>query len=469
VNELPPAYLERMAHLLGDEYKAFLASYNDSPCTGLRVNTLKLSAERFLTITPFHLEQIPWSPVGFRVIPPAVGSHSPGKHPHHAAGLFYLQEPSAIAVAELLNPRPGERVLDLAAAPGGKSTHLAAKMENQGLLVANEIHPQRAWDLAENLERCGVRNATITNETPEHLAEHFGAFFDRVLVDAPCSGEGLFRKSPKARMEWNLKLVESCSIRQSKILESAARLVRPGGWLAYATCTFSPQENEARLARFLESHPEFEIIPSPRLPGFSAGHPEWLNPPAPDSLRGAFRLWPHRAPGEGHFIALLRRDDSQANSAFKPYHPGKIPTTVQRLYQEFIQENLVSIPTETRLELIGSYLYQLPADLPDLGALRRLHPGWWLGTMKKNRFVPAHALAMGLAKEDALRLVELVSSDPGQVNAYLRGESLSGERQGKTQPDGGWVMVTVDGFPLGWGKQVQGVIKNYYPHGLRRF
>ena len=469
MNELPPDYLKRMARLLGEEYQAFLASYSDPPCTGLRVNTLKISAERFFTITPFHLEQIPWSPVGFRVFPPAVGSDSPGKHPHHAAGLFYLQEPSAIAVAELLDPRPGERVLDLAAAPGGKATHLAARMGNQGLLVANEIHPQRAWNLAENLERCGVRNATITNETPEHLAEHFGAYFDRVLVDAPCSGEGLFRKIPEARKEWNSNLVESCAIRQSKILETAARLVRAGGWLAYATCTFSPQENEATLARFLESHPEFEIIPSPRLPGFSAGHPEWLDPPAPDSLRGASRLWPHRAPGEGHFIALLRRDDSQARSAIKPYHPVRIPPTVQRHYQEFIHENLVSAPAETRLALIGSYLYQLPADLPDLGTLRCLHPGWWLGTMKKIRFVPAHSLAMGLVKEDALRLVELGSSDPGQIYAYLRGESLSGERQRKTQPDDGWVIVTVDGFPLGWGKKVQGVIKNYYPRGLRRF
>lgn len=469
MNELPPAFLEHMARLLGDEFDAFLASYNDPPVMGLRVNTLKLSAERFLTITPFQLEQIPWSPVGFRFLPPSEGSDSPGKHPHHAAGLFYLQEPSAMAVAELLNPRPGERVLDLAAAPGGKSTHLAAKMENQGSLVANEIHPQRVWDLAENLERCGVRNATITNETPERLAEHFGAFFDRVLVDAPCSGEGLFRKSPKARLEWNIKLVESCAVRQSKILQSAARLVRPGGKLAYATCTFSPQENEGTLAGFLESHPEFEIEQSSTLPEFSAGRPEWLTPPAPDSLRGSFRSWPHRAQGEGHFIALLRRNESQARYFVKPHHPGKVPLNAHRIYQQFIHETLISTSTDARLALIGSYLYQLPVDLPDLGGLNCLHPGWWLGTMKKNHFVPAHALAMGLAKEDAIRLVELVSSNPEQVYTYLRGEGLSVENLRKSQPKDGWVMVTVDGFPLGWGKQVQGVIKNYYPRGLRRF
>ena len=458
-----------MARLLGDEYDAFLASYNDPPVMGLRVNTLKLLAERFLTITPFQLEPIPWSPVGFRFLPPSEGSDPPGKHAHHASGLFYLQEPSAMAAAELLNPRPGERVLDLAAAPGGKSTHLAAKMENQGLIVANEIHPQRVWDLAENLERCGIRNATITNETPERLAEHFGAFFDRVLVDAPCSGEGLFRKSHKARQEWNFKLVESCAIRQSKILQSAARLVRPGGWLAYATCTFSPQENEGTLAGFLANHHEFEIVQSSNLPGFSASHPEWLTPPAPDSLRASFRLWPHRSQGEGHFIALLRRNESQAKSIVKSHHQGKVPLNALRIYREFIDETLVSTSIDARLALIGSYLYHLHVDLPDLGGLNCLHPGWWLGTVRKNHFVPAHALAMGLTKEDAFRLVELESSNPGPVYAYLRGEGLSVDNLRKSQPEDGWVMVTVDGYPLGWGKQVQGVIKNYYPRGLRRF
>ena len=192
----------------------------------------------------------------------------PGKHPYHAAGLYYLQDPSAMAVAELLDPQPGERVLDLAAAPGGKATHIAAKMQGQGLLVANEIHPKRAWELAGNLERWGAINVAITNETPERLAERFEDFFDRVLVDAPCSGEGMLRKGEAARVEWAPELVHGCALRQTTILEQAARLVRPGGRLVYSTCTFNPEENEGTVARFLDTHPEFELIEPSRRPGF---------------------------------------------------------------------------------------------------------------------------------------------------------------------------------------------------------
>ena len=259
---LPPAFLARMQRLLGDEYPAFLASYDQPPTSGLRANTLKLSAAAFQAISPYPLAPLPWCPSGFLIeSQPASTPLPPGKHPYHAAGLYYLQDPSAMAAAEVLAPRPGEKVLDLSAAPGGKSTHLAALMGNQGLLVANEIHAQRAWDLAENLERCGVRIAAITNETPARLAEHFGAFFDRVLVDAPCSGEGMFRKSEAARREWQPEMPAACAARQSAILEEAARLLRPGGHLAYTTCTFAPEEDEAVIGHFLASHPDFTLLP----------------------------------------------------------------------------------------------------------------------------------------------------------------------------------------------------------------
>ena len=233
LSEIPSAFLERMARLLRDEYPAFLASYDKLPSVGLRVNTLKIAPEVFRQIAPFKLAPLPWCAAGFTI---AGEDKEPGKHPYHAAGLYYLQDPSAMAVAELLDPQPGERVLDLASAPGGKATHIAAKMQGQGLLVANEIHSKRAWELAGNLERWGAANVAITNETPERLAERFEDFFDRVLVDAPCSGEGMLRKSEAARVEWAPELVRGCALRQTAILDHAARLVRPGGRLAYSTC-----------------------------------------------------------------------------------------------------------------------------------------------------------------------------------------------------------------------------------------
>ena len=263
---IPPAYLQRMQHLLGDQYPAFLAACAQPAVAGLRLNTLKISPQEFQSISPWPLSPLPWSVAGF-ALPSAA---QPGKHPYHAAGLYYLQDPSAMAAAEVLAPRPGERVLDLAAAPGGKSTHLAALMQNQGLLVANEIHPQRAWDLAENLERCGVQMACITNETPARLAQAWGGMFDRVLLDAPCSGEGMFRKSERARGEWSPEHVAACATRQGGILNEAARLVRPGGWLLYATCTFAPQEDEQTIGQFLQAHPEFALE---AIPGTAGLHP----------------------------------------------------------------------------------------------------------------------------------------------------------------------------------------------------
>ena len=247
MSDLPPLFLERMQRLFGADqaaFGAFLESYRQPSSAGLRVNTLKISPQRWAAMSPFGLQPVDWCPEGFlRPEPGASDSPqaSPGKHPFHQAGLFYLQDVAAMAPVAILDPQPGERILDLAAAPGGKSTQIAARLQGRGLLVSNEIHPKRAWDLAENLERFGARNAIITQETPERLADHFGAFFDRVLLDAPCSGEGMFRKSAAARQAWSPDLVTGCSIRQVDILRQAARLVRPGGWLVYVTCTLSPE------------------------------------------------------------------------------------------------------------------------------------------------------------------------------------------------------------------------------------
>ena len=236
MEKLPPAFLKSMKNLLGEEFQSFLDSFKQPATTGLRVNTLKISPRELRERVPYGLTPLPWSPAGFRLseTQPGCDQPSPGKHSYHAAGLYYLQEPSAMAVAEAIEPQPGEHILDLCAAPGGKATHLAALLGNRGLLMANEIHPGRVWELAENLERWGAQNVVITNESPKRLADKLGAFFDKVLVDAPCSGESMFRKSVTARLEWSPQVVRSCAKRQSVILKESVRLVRPGGLLVYS-------------------------------------------------------------------------------------------------------------------------------------------------------------------------------------------------------------------------------------------
>jgi NOL1/NOP2/sun family putative RNA methylase len=487
---LPARFLERMAGLLGKDYPDFEASYAQPPTHGLRVNTLKLTSAQFLTISPYPLTPIPWCPAGFLVS----DEERPGKHPYHAAGLYYLQDPSAMAVAEILAPQPGERVLDLAAAPGGKTTHLAALMHNQGLLVANEIKTRRIGHLAANLERWGARHTVITNETPERLAEHFGPFFDRVLVDAPCSGEGMFRKDPAARFDWSEAAILGCAARQTAILHYAARLVRPGGWLCYSTCTFAPEENEAVIARFLEEHTDFGLlenrsnIESFRLKvDFSAFNLQ----PMPFDPQLTTRFWPHRAPGEGHFVALMQKErqttavrQPPASTRRSPFVSAGAPPQARQRYEAFCRQTLGNPPAMDRLTLIGARLYQLPEGLPELSGLRVLHPGWWLGTLKKDRFEPAHALALGLdAGETPYAHTQALPPDSSEVQAYLRGETIP------SAGEDGWLIVAIapssiranlaptdisplspfplfHAFPLGWGKRVQGMVKNHYPRGL---
>lgn len=471
---IPPAFLENMQALLGDEYPAFHESFALPPLSGLRANTLKISPAELAQRLVLDLQPVPWSAAGFR-LPGArqeQGGPSLSRHPYYAAGLYYIQEPSAMAVTEALAPQPGERLLDLCAAPGGKSTHLAALLGERGLLVANEIHPRRVWELAENLERWGTRNAVVSNESPARLAGHFGAFFDRVLVDAPCSGEGMFRKSESARRDWSPQAVESCALRQSDILDQAARLVRVGGWLAYSTCTFNPTENEAVVASLLEGRPDFELAEIAPIPGGAPGRPDWLDRAgAPPRLARAVRLWPHRCRGEGHFIALLRRSAGSPGAEHPAARParatrGSQASLARRLLREFCQRSLAGLSLDDfeargRLEQVGAYLYCLPHGLPSLRGLRLAHPGWWLGSLKgarTPRFEPSHALALGLQAGQARLSLDL---DCDQARAYLRGQALS------ASGEEGWRLVTVDGFALGWGKSVGGRLKNVYPRGLR--
>jgi NOL1/NOP2/sun family putative RNA methylase len=459
VQPIPQAFLERMSRYLGDEYTAFARALGEAPQTGLRVNTLKITPEAFQAISDFELAgPVDWCPSAFH-LPPS--GQSAGLHPHHLAGLYYLQDPSAMAPAELLAPGPGERVLDLAASPGGKTTHLAALMRGEGLLVANEIKTKRVGHLAQNVERWGAGNVVITNETPEALADHFGPFFDRVLLDAPCSGEGMFRKDIGARADWSPEMVQGCALRQSAIIKIAAKLVRPGGYLLYSTCTFAPEEDEAIVAGLLEdaAGAGFHIVGLPQSKGFMPGRPDWLEAGRDSGLAGAVRLFPHRLQGEGHFVCLLQRTGPSED--LPQLGPDRLvrPSRGQLgFWQAFAAEVLGVDLDPERLRIVGERLYSVPRDIPDLGRLRVVHPGVWLGALKKDRFEPAHPLALSLRKGQAAKTLDLHPADP-LLAAYLRGESFPSDGPR------GWLAISVDGFPLGWGKRVQGVVKNHFPRG----
>ncbi|NLY54336.1 MAG: hypothetical protein GX060_06950 [Firmicutes bacterium] len=451
MSDLPQAFVQRMQSLLGDDFAAFMATYEQERSYGLRVNTLKLTVADFRRLAPWQLQPIPWCPTGFYYD----AADQPGKHPWHAAGLYYLQDPSAMAVAELAAPQPGENVLDLCAAPGGKATHLASLMQEQGLLVANEIHPGRAKILAENLERWGTKRALVTSAAPDTLAAHFGAWFDCVVVDAPCSGEGMFRKDAEARAEWSEANVMACAARQDAILEAAYALLKPGGRLVYSTCTFAVEENEAAVERLLARFPDLEV-------GSAHLHPAWqpgLASDEADPVRLTARLWPHRLQGEGHFLALLYKAGNGEAPSQLLQTESKIYTAADKELQAFAAEVLYELPPGPYLRF-GNKVFQVMPTTPVLDGLRLLRPGWPLGEVRKGRFIPDHSLALGLRAEQVQRCHNLAASDP-DVISYLSGQTLA------TDLPNGWAIVCVDGFPLGWGKVTRGVLKNHYPKGLR--
>lgn len=464
----PPAdFLDKMRRLLGEEaYAEFVASYDEPERIGLRVNTLKIRVDDFIRKSPFRLTPVgDYEPAGFLAHgvteQPSRSVERPGSHPYHAAGLYYLQEPSAMVVGSVMRPQPGELVLDLAAAPGGKATHLITLMGDEGLLVANEVNAGRVRYLAENLERWGARNTLITNDTPERLAAAFGPVFDRVLVDAPCSGEGMFRR--QGGFDWSEAIVAACARRQTAILDTAADLVRPGGLLAYTTCTFSPEEDEAVVARFLATHADYELVAPPQYAGFAPGRPDWLEPdwlPAgqAEQLRHAVRLWPHRFVGEGHFIALLRRESA---GAIRPPAAGQPPRiSVPPEWRAFAAEHLRGEWPADRLQLVNNRLYLLPARRLAARSLHIIRYGLLLGEVRKGYFRPAHTLALALRRDEVVRTADWTAGS-AEIGAYLAGHDLPAPG-----PDG-WVLVTVDGFGLGWGKRVNGRLKNHYPRGLR--
>ncbi|MCM3131729.1 RsmB/NOP family class I SAM-dependent RNA methyltransferase [Paenibacillus polysaccharolyticus] len=557
--QLPLDFAERMQRLLGAEFESFIQSYEQSPHAGLRVNTLKISMEQFKEMAPFDLRPIPWCETGFYV-PHGV---KPGLHPYYHAGLYYIQEPSAMAPVEQLNVQPGDRVLDLCAAPGGKSTQIAAKLQGKGVLVTNDIHAERTKALAKNVELYGVRNAVVLNESPERIADAFPHYFDKVLIDAPCSGEGMFRKDEDMVKSWEHHSVEKCVLMQRDILETAARLLAPGGTIVYSTCTFAPEENEAMIAEFLNMNRDFSVVHIAETAGFASGRPDWVREMLPeqaaeteevlDQTRGTARLWPHLLEGEGHYVAVIKHSDESNLEVAQELHEKKhgagqrvpesgllhepsedrsflrsasLPMTKadrkkERLlrvesresndksirggkptakpgkkgkeaggrksergqgrgadsssvdplavYTQFVHENL-ELPLEGETVCYGERVYQSAVGAARLEGLKVIRPGWFMGTVKNGRFVPSHPLACALRASEAHRSVHL-ATDNGEAVRYLKGETLNVE-QGRlnllegTAPKG-YVLVCLDGYAAGWGKWLDGVLKNEYPAGWR--
>lgn len=455
---LPIEFQKRMQTMLGEEYEEFLKGYEKPRFYALRRNPLKIEEKDFLEKLPFDLTPVPWSIHGYYY----EGQQQPGKHPFHEAGLYYIQEPSAMSVVEYLEVKPGEQVLDLCAAPGGKATQIAGFLQGKGLLVSNEPHPQRAKILSENIERLGVKNGLVTNEMPGRLAQIFPEFFDKILVDAPCSGEGMFRKNEEAMMEWSPENVRLCAERQDEILQEAAKMLRSGGRICYSTCTFSAEENEDCMARFLLKHPQFHLVAITKKGQMASGNPSYAAHKA-EGLEKCLRLWPHKLDGEGHFIAVLEKDGTLEKGE-KPVSVNGIQKPLpEKEYKEYLafEEEFLQTKMDGRIFRFGEQLYAMPDHMPALKGLKVLRPGLHLGMIKKNRFEPSHALALALEAKDVKQVWPLRADSP-QIKQYLSGQTFPAEGPK------GWYLITVEGYSIGWGKLAGGIMKNHYPKGLRK-
>ena len=454
--ELPLEFEEKMKLLLGEEYPAYLDCYQEPRLYGLRVNTAKISVSDFVKICPFEIWRIPWIENGFYYDGETM---SPAKHPYYFAGLYYLQEPSAMTPASRLPIFENEKVLDLCAAPGGKATQLGAELNNTGVLVANDISNSRAKGLLKNIELFGLGNALVLSEEPKKLAQYFFEYFDKILIDAPCSGEGMFRKDKKMMQEWKQRGPAYFAKIQREILLEAAKMLKPGGLLLYSTCTFDMSENEEAIAFLLQNFQEFEICQMKEHPDFANGIVGATKEQGEDFAK-TIRLWPHRIKGEGHYLALLRKQACSPSSRVDKFRYKEVALPEECM--NFLQD--ISLPFErARMEVIGEKVYYMPLDIPKIQGLRFLRTGLLLGELKKKRFEPSQALAMHLKLEEYKHTIDFSISDE-RVIRYLKGETIVLE---EGEGHGGWNLIGVEGFPLGWGKCISGMLKNKYAKGWR--
>lgn len=457
---LPIEFEKKMKTFLGNEWDDFLYSYDNNRFQALRFNTLKVQSpeERMRILKTLKIssdKKVSWANEAYYFDE----NVRPGKHPYHEMGLYYIQEPSAMSAAALLAPKPGMRVLDLCAAPGGKSTQLATYLGDSGLLVSNEINTQRSRILSQNIERMGIKNAIVTNEDSFVLASHFPGFFNAIQVDAPCSGEGMFRKLPEAIEQWSMENVAICAARQKEILDNAAVMLKPGGTIVYSTCTFSKEENEDVIEYFLEKHPDF-------------------------TLEEMERFWPHKVDGEGHFVAKLVRRGSVDTGFKSDRQTKKIKNNKNRknetkpaltkenmnLLSEFLDEtisdDMAALIKNSRLVMFGEQLYRLPDMEVDIKGLKVQRAGLHIGEFKKQRFEPSHSLALALKLSEAKNVVKLTCDNP-QTIGFFNGQSVMLSDEQAAECKKGWALVCVDGYPAGWGKVNGTQVKNHYPKGLR--
>lgn len=478
---LPQEFIDKMRQQLPEDIEKFIASYDEEHHRGLRCNTLKLSPDEFARICPFDIEPVAWVKNGFY----SREDEQPAKHPYYYAGLYYIQEPSAMTPASVLPVAPGDHVLDLCAAPGGKTTELGAKLKGKGVLVCNDISNSRAKALLKNVELFGIRNAVVISEAPDKLAEHFEGYFDKILVDAPCSGEGMFRKSHAIIKNWQQYGVEYYAKLQREIMPNAVRMLKPGGYMVFSTCTFSQEEDEGTLEFIMENYSEMELIKTvdfdlPQYSGFTRGFGKYSD---------AARIYPHRVRGEGHFVALLRK--KKTDVAEPDEFPGEPAVTDTdcftdkdkcyapvNAYDDRVRKKYKNISGEAfdfferlGLEINPEYIeireervYLLPEKNIPLQGLRILRTGLLLGEMKKGRFEPSQSLASSLKICEYDNVLNLSIADE-RVIRYLKCESIEADADGNCND--GYCLVAVDGYPLGWGKLANGTVKNKYLPGWR--
>ena len=442
-NWLPSKFIDEMKEMLGDEFDDFLASYDEDYYRGIRCNTLKITPSEFEKKVPFVSEKVDWVQNGYYTSE----DEQPAKHPYYFAGLYYIQEPSAMMPASQLPVEPGDRVLDLCAAPGGKTTELGAKLKGEGVLVSNDISASRAKALVKNVELFGIKNAVVVSESPDKLAERLEGYFDKILVDAPCSGEGMFRKVHSIAKNWEQYGSQYYADIQRTVLPSAVKMLKPGGMMIYSTCTFSKLEDEDSISFILENNPDMELIES-------------------------LKLFPHKIKGEGHFVALLhKKDTATALAVESSVKDGKEKGTINK-YDTKVRSKYKKISDEafdffesigfkinvSRLWVNEDRINMLPEDVPDLSRLRVLRTGLFLGEMKKGRFEPSQSLALALKAEEYPNVLDL-KLDDDRVVRYLKCESIDVENG---EVNDGYCLVAVDGYPLGWGKVDKGRFKNKY-------
>lgn len=432
--KLPDKFIEKYRNLLGQEADDFLATFDQEAISGFRVNPLKNTQHIFENPIP----NTPWGHYG----------KVSGKSAEHVSGLVYSQEPAAQMVAQVAAPGEHMRVLDLAAAPGGKSTHLLSYMNNTGVLVSNEISNKRSKILVENVERFGAKNVVVTNESSDRLAKVFKEYFDLIVFDGPCSGEGMFRKEPRATQYWHEGYPAECASLQKEILEEAMKMLAPGGTLVYSTCTWSPEENEGVVNWLLSEYDYLELLPIEKINGMAEGI----------DMPEVARMYPHRFKGEGQFVAKLHDTREPAHRKVKPIK-SNLTKDQLNLWQDFAKKHL-KIELNGLLQTFGDNLYLLPEGLPNLGKLKIARNGLHLGTFKKNRFEPSFALGLALSPNDVEQFVEI---DIEQFKVYVTGNVINLENPLKN----GWYLVSVNGNGIGFAKVTGNILKNYFPKGLR--